>query len=65
MEKTKITFETDDRKITYELPWDVGMEQLLDTFYSGCIGLTFCPETILSGMRDYVAERHELIDQFN
>lgn len=56
-EKTVITFEVEDKKMTYELPLDVSMEQLIDVFYSGCIGMTFLPTTIMTHMRDY-AEKH-------
>lgn len=62
MEHIKISFETDDRKISYELPWDAGMEQLLDVFYSGCIGLTFQPPTIINAMNEYASERLNTID---
>lgn len=55
--KTVITFEVEDRKMRYELSWDVSMEQLIDVFYSGCIGMTFHPTTIMTHMRDY-AEAH-------
>lgn len=56
-EKTVITFEVGDKKMTYELPLDVSMEQLIDVFYSGCIGMTFLPTTIMTHMRDYT-EKH-------
>lgn len=56
-DKTVLTFESNGNKITYEMPWCVGMEELLDAFYSGCIGMTFHPTTIMTHMRDY-AESH-------
>lgn len=62
MEHIKISFETDDRKISYELPWDASMEQMLDAFYSGCIGLTWVPSTIINAMSGYASERLNTTD---
>ena len=58
-DKTILTFESNGNKIIYEMPWCVGMEELLDAFYSGCIGITFAPETILKNMKEYAEEKLE------
>lgn len=52
-EKTILTFEHNGIKATYELPWACGMEEILDTFFSACIGMTYMPDTILKNMKLY------------
>ena len=59
MEKIKITFESNGCKCIYELPFDASIDDVLNVFYSGCIGLTYQSSTILEGMRDYADERLE------
>lgn len=49
----KMTFESNGKKITYEMGEYANMEDLLDVFFSGCIGLTFMPDTILRNMKLY------------
>ena len=49
----KLTFESNGKKITYEMGEYANMEDLLDVFFSGCIGLTFMPDTILRNMKLY------------
>jgi hypothetical protein len=49
----KLTFESNDKKITYEMGEWTNMEDLLDVFFSGCIGLTYMPDTILKNMKLY------------
>ena len=49
----KLTFESNDKKITYEMGEWANMEDLLDVFFSGCIGLTYMPDTILKNMKLY------------
>lgn len=58
-EKTVLALEHADRKITTELNWDAGMEELLDAFYGACVATTWHPTTILEGMRDFAEERLE------
>lgn len=62
MEKIKITFESDNCKCTYELPFDASIDDVLNVFYSGCGSLTYTSSTILEGMRDYADERLETIN---
>ena len=49
----KLIFESNDKKITYEMGEWANMEDLLDVFFSGCIGLTYMPDTILKNMKLY------------
>lgn len=51
--KTVLTFESNGKKITYEMSEFTNMEELLDAFFSGCIGLTYMPDTILKNMKSY------------
>ena len=56
-EKTVLTLEHADRKVSTELNWDASMEDLLDAFYGACIATTWHPTTILEGMKVF-AEEH-------
>lgn len=50
---TILQIKTGNTVITQELPWDASMEDMVHAFYTACVGITFLPETILEGMRDY------------
>ena len=50
--------KSSDKVITFELPWDVGMEDLCQAFYSACVGLTFHPQTVINGMLDFASEHN-------
>ena len=56
-EKTVLTLEHADRKVSTELSWDASMEDLLDAFYGACVATTWHPTTILEGMKAF-AEEH-------
>ena len=56
----KLTFESNDKKITYEMGEWANMEDLLDVFFSGCIGLTYMPDTILKNMKLYADSKLEV-----
>lgn len=58
-EKTVLTLEHADRKVSTELNWDASMEDLLDALYGACVATTWHPTTILEGMRDFAEERLE------
>jgi hypothetical protein len=49
-------------KITFELPWDAGMQDLLDAFYTMCIGISFCPSVIVDGMKEFVESKEEFVE---
>ena len=55
--KTILTFESNGKKITYEMSEYANIEELLDVFFSGCIGLTFMPDTILKNMKLYADDK--------
>lgn len=55
-EKTIISFSGNDRQITIEMPWDATMEDMCQAFFTGCVGMTFMPSTVIEGVRDYAEE---------
>ena len=58
-EKTILTMESNDMKFISEMPWDVGMDDILDAFYGLCISATFTPKTILTHMKEFAEEKLE------
>ena len=56
----KLTFESNGKKITNEMSEFTNMEDLLDAFFSGCIGLTYMPDTILKNMKLYADSKLEV-----
>lgn len=56
---TIFSLEHGGKKITFELPWDAGMQDLLDAFYTMCTHVTFCPSTIVNGMKEFVEYKEE------
>ena len=58
-EKTVLTLEHANRRVSIELNWDTSMEDLLDAFYGACVATTWHPTIILEGMRDFAEERLE------
>lgn len=61
-EKTVLTLEHADRKVSTELNWDASMEDLLDAFYGACIATTWHPTTILEGMKAFAEEHLEAFE---
>ena len=61
-EKTVLTLEHADRKVSTELNWDASMEDLLDAFYGACITTTWHPTTILEGMKEFAEEHLETFE---
>lgn len=61
--KTKLTFETNDNRFSWESPYiDSSMEDILDAFYGMMVSATWQPETILRAMQDFVYEHKYLLD---
>ena len=58
-EKTILTMESNDMKFISEMPWDAGMDDILDAFYGLCVSATFAPKTILTHMREFAQEKLE------
>ena len=56
---TIFSLEHGGNKITFELPWDAGMPELIDAFYTMCIGATFHPSTIINGMKEFIESKEE------
>ena len=61
-EKTVLTLEHADRKVSTELNWDASMEDLLDAFYGACVATTWHPTTILEGMKVFAEEHLEAFE---
>lgn len=54
---TRLTLECGDRKVSWEMPYtDIGIDDLIDAFYSLCIGITFFPKTVENGFSNWVEE---------
>lgn len=58
-EKTILTIEHNNMKFISEMPWDAGMDDMLDVFYGLCVSATFAPKTILSHMKEFAEEKLE------
>lgn len=58
-EKTILTIEQNNMKFISEMPWDVGMDDILDAFYGLCVSATFTPKTILTHMKEFAEEKLE------
>ena len=50
---TRITFQTGDRTVIQEVPWDATAEDILTAVHAAMIGMTFMNVTVLESMRDY------------
>ena len=58
-EKTILTIEQNNMKFISEMPWDAGIDVILEAFYGLCISTTFYPKTILTHMKELAEERLE------
>lgn len=56
---TVITLDHGYQKVTVELPWDAGMDDLIDAFYGMCVCATFTPRTIIQGFQEFLEEKAE------
>lgn len=58
----KITYETEDGTTTWQSPYsDVTIDDILWGFYGLCIGQTWYPTTVISGMREF-AKKHDMMN---
>lgn len=57
-----LSLKTDNQVINIELPWDAGMEELCQAFYTACIGISWDPDNVIKGMRRFT---DDLIDEEN
>lgn len=54
---TKLTLEQPDKKMAWEVPYeDVSVTELCEALYSLLIGMTFSPETVARGMKNFLEE---------
>lgn len=54
-----LTLKNEYKTISVELPWDANIEDLLEAFYGGMVGLTFHPAGIVRFMREWCDEKAE------
>lgn len=55
-EDTILTLSQSGIKMSVELPWDASIEDLIQAFYSTLIGITFNPQTIVKGFKEFLEE---------
>lgn len=57
---TKLSVSNYGNTVTWEtLHSDVSIEEMINAFYTLCIGITFVPSTVLQGMKDFVESKLE------
>lgn len=55
---TILSLVTYNNKFTWETDHsDINIDDLLEAFYGLCVGVTFAPEAVLQGMKDFAEER--------
>jgi hypothetical protein len=59
---TLLSIKTADTQVNIELPWDVSIEDLINAFYSACIGITYQPKTVLQNMKDFADEHLDCLE---
>ena len=53
----KITYETESGTTTWQSPYsDVTIDDILWGFYGLCVGQTWCPTPVISGMREFAKD---------
>lgn len=57
-----LSLKTDKQVINIELPWDAGMEELCQAFYTACIGISWDPDNVVRGMQNFA---NDLIGEEN
>lgn len=55
-EDTTLILSQNGIKTSIELPWDATIEDLVQAFYSTLIGVTFNPQTIEKGFKEFLEE---------
>ena len=64
--KMQITFENEDRKLTWQSPYiDSSMEDILEAIYGMCITMTWHPYTVLETMYEFSKERLKSFNSIN
>lgn len=59
---TELIIKTTDCVVKQELPWDVNMEYLCQAFYGACISITFNPNTVLEGMKEFLINKGVIVE---
>jgi len=60
---TKLTMEVGDTVTSWEVPYtDCDMDDLLNAFFSLCIGHTWLPSTILESMKNFAENNMSVLN---
>lgn len=54
---TELTIKTTEHVVTQELPWDANMEDLCQAFYGALVSITFSPDVVLDGMKNFLIDQ--------
>jgi hypothetical protein len=56
-DNTILSLSQNSKKVSVELPWDASITDLIQSFYSSLIGITFFPEQIEQGFIEFLEEK--------
>lgn len=56
---SKLIVKTSETTIEQDLHWDATLEDYIHAFYTAMIGVSFNPEVVVRGMKDFVEEYTE------
>lgn len=54
---TELTIKTTEHVVKQELPWDANMEDLCQAFYGALVSITFSPDVVLDGMKNFLIDK--------
>ena len=54
---------SDGNKFSVELSWDVGIDELLNSFYGMLVASTYHPQAILRGMKEFVEDHEDILNK--
>lgn len=60
-DNTILSLSQNSKKVSVELPWDVSITDLIQSFYSSLIGITFFPEQIEQGFIEFLEEKEYVV----
>lgn len=67
-DNTILSLSQNSKKVSVELPWDASITDLIQSFYSSLIGITFFPEQIEQGFIEFLEEKEytvlKKVDEF-
>lgn len=60
-DNTILSLSQNSKKVSVELPWDASITDLIQSFYSSLIGITFFPEQIEKGFIEFLEEKEYVV----